>query len=286
MEIFQKTEIPEEHKKFRFSKKVTWYTWSKEMSNFLCTWSNEVKKSNKVRRIYMKNGKYSHDTYSLKIQLIKNKELVNQLQNIADLFYIFKHRTKPMFFTNMINKDITFNGLHCFFAALREILIKKMNDKWSAIYSPVKTQQKNNEKEFPLHYDMFIPKILFMIYNDTPQGKQGSTTFLSTKELKKILAKTKSFPLEKRKIVINMISNTDKQNDQYYAFWDLIHDETSEWYKELHSKMNAKRQIVKFKTGEGFLVHDRLWMHGRTKTKENVNIKRLIRLVFNTEKIN
>ena len=48
--------------------------------------------------------------------------------------------------------------------------------------------------------------------------------------------------------------------------------------------MESKKQFVKFKKGEGFLVHDRLWLHGRTKTRKNVNIKRLMRLIFNTQK--
>ncbi len=153
------------------------------------------------------------------------------------------------------------------------------------IYSPVKTQQKNNEREFPLHYDMFIPKILFMIYNNVPQGKQGASTFLSTKELKKILSKTKSYPSKKRKLFVDMIRKTERRRDQYYDFWDLIHDERNEWYEELHDKMESKKQFVKFKAGEGFLVHDRLWMHGRTKTRKNPNVKRLILFVFNTERI-
>ena len=172
-----------------------------------------------------------------------------------------------------------------FFASLREILIKKLNDRWGVIYSPVKTQQKHNEEEFPLHYDMFIPKILFMIYNNVPQGKQGASTFLSTKELRKILLKTKSFPAKKRKLFADMIRKTERQRDQYYDFWDLIHDETNDWHDELYYKIESKKQLVKFKAGEGFLVHDRLWMHGRTKTRKNVNIKRLIRFVFNTQKI-
>jgi len=285
MKIFQTTNIPDHHKEFKLSKKVNWYTWSKEMNDFLSIWSKEVRKINQIRRIYMSNQKYIHDTYALKTSKIENKELRKQLYDIADSFYIFKHNSQPIFFTNMINEDITFNGLHCFFAALREILIRKMNDRWSVIYSPVYTRQKNNEGEFPLHYDMFIPKILFMIYNNVPQGKQGVSTFLSTKELEKILSKTKSFPSKKRKLVTEILRKTERQRDQYGAFWDLIHDENNEWYEELHDKMESKKQFVKFKKGEGFLVHDRLWLHGRTKTRKNPNVKRLIRFVFNTQKI-
>ncbi len=285
MKIFQTTNIPDSHKEFKLSKKVNWYTWSQEMNNFLSIWSKEVRKTNQIRRIYMSNQKYIHNTYTLKISKIENKELRKQLYDIADSFYNFKHNSQPIFFKNMINKNITFNGLHCFFAALREILIRKMNDRWSVIYSPVFTQQKNNEREFPLHYDMFIPKILFMIYNNVPQGRQGASTFLSTKELKKILSKTKLFPSKKRKLVMDMLRKTERKGDQYGAFMDLIHDKNNEWYKELHDKMESKKQIVKFKAGEGFLVHDRLWMHGRTKTRKNVNIKRLMRFVFNTQKI-
>ena len=124
-----------------------------------------------------------------------------------------------------------------------------------------------------------------MIYNNVPQGKQGASTFLSTKELKKILSKTKSYPSKKRKLFVDMIRKTERRRDQYYDFWDLIHDERNEWYEELHDKMESKKQFVKFKAGEGFLVHDRLWMHGRTKTRKNPNVKRLILFVFNTERI-
>ncbi len=284
MKIFQTTKIPDRHEEFKLSKKVKWYTWSQEMNDFLSIWSIEVRKANRVRRIYLYNQEYSHDTYTLKTSKIEHTELRKQLYDVADSFYSLKHSSQPIFFTNMMNEDITFNGLYCFFAALREILIRKMNDRWSVICSPVYTRQKNNEGEFPLHYDMFIPKILFMIYNNVPRGKQGSSTFLSTKELKKILSKTKSYPSKKRKLFVDMIHKTERRRDQYYDFWDLIHDERNEWYEELHDKMESKKQIVKFQIGEGFIIHDRFWLHGRTKTRKNPNIKRLIRFIFDTEK--
>jgi len=232
----------------------------------------------------MNNQNYSQDSYTLKPKWIKNKELRKKIYEIADSFYLLKHTSQPIFFTNMINNDITFNGLHSFFASLREILIRKTKDPWNAIYQPIYTRQKNNEESFPLHYDMFIPKILFMIYNDVPQGKGGTSTFLSTKELKNILLKTKSFPQKNRKLFTKILLKTERHNDQYDVFWNLIHNENNIWYEEIHERIESKQQFVKFKKGEGFMVHDRLWLHGRTKTRTKIGTKRVIRLVFNTQR--
>ena len=114
MKIFQTTEMPDSHKEFKLSKKVKWYTWSQEMNDFLSVWSQEIKKANRVRRIYLYNQEYSHDTYTLKISKIKHTELRKQLYDIADSFYSLKHSSQPIFFTNMMNGNITFNGLHSF----------------------------------------------------------------------------------------------------------------------------------------------------------------------------
>ncbi|WP_268543663.1 hypothetical protein [Candidatus Nitrosotenuis cloacae] len=280
--LFKSVPVPMRQREYRVGRTSKWYTWSPELRVFLSEWCKKVRKTRYVKRVYLSNRKYYHDTYSLKPKFINNTKLRKQLDSIADSFYKLKYSKNSIFFTNMIDGSITENGLHCFFACLREILIKKFNDRFSAMYSPIYTRE-TYEKDFPLHSDIFIPKILLMLFVQVPKGRTGGTFLLSVEDLKKIFSKIKLLPKEKRKLVLRILKETNRNNDRYDEFFYILHDEDNPWNKELQKLMNRKREYIKLESGQGYLIHDRLWLHGRKRSKSKITIKRLQRFVFNTK---
>jgi hypothetical protein len=79
------------------------------------------------------------------------------------------------------------------------------------------------------------------------------------------------------------ILKDEKGKDRYEEFYSLLYDEDQRWSAELQKVLFKESICQKFNKGQGYMINDRVWMHGRGATKGLVNGKRLHRLVFNNK---
>lgn len=78
---------------------------------------------------------------------------------------------------------------------------------------------------------------------------------------------------------------TADREDHYTEFFNLLHSREHEWVKELENKLHVMQMQIKLEKGESYLIHDRMWLHGRETASMPVTEKRLHRLIFNTRDI-
>ena len=80
-------------------------------------------------------------------------------------------------------------------------------------------------------------------------------------------------------------STLDAAEDRFNDFFYSLYARDAPWSEELSSALAAHQIMVKFQRGEGFLLNDRQWLHGRTTTSGAVHEDRLHRLVFNSTEV-
>lgn len=280
MEIFQQIDPPPKQQRLKISKEATWYTWSRESRLLFKPFRAEVGQLKRPTILHLLGGKEYDDTYTFNLKSIgnKNKGLGRDLMCFARSFYDLKISDRLMLFTDMISPDLDGRSLGFFFAFLRAALVSLSRDPLSALCQSLSTRKKGNE--FLLHSDLYIPVILFNVFDDVKNDSSGASLFLSVSSLIELLPQVRSLPIETRKkIVANLTGVHDK--DRYEENYYLLHGYEHEWTEELERRMRQRQLKIKLYSGQGYLIHDRKWLHGREALNGKLSSKRLHRLIFN-----
>ena len=103
----------------------------------------------------------------------------------------------------------------------------------------------------------------------------------SVLKLVEILEQVRNISEIDKNRIINCLSENNL-HDRYEEFFNLLHGREHKWVEELEQGMKYRQQSIKLHSGQGYLIHDRRWLHGRDHPSRAITEKRLHRLVFNT----
>jgi len=67
--------------------------------------------------------------------------------------------------------------------------------------------------------------------------------------------------------------------DGFDTLYHLLHG-PHEWVPDLEREIEQRQLRIKLRSGQGYLLHDGSWLHGREAPKDGVTADRLHRLVF------
>jgi len=182
------------------------------------------------------------------------------------------------FFAGLLDGQINGQTLHYLFAIMRDAIAEQAKSPWAALYAPLATVGED-AGDFPLHCDMYVPEMLWNVFEDVPRDGSGAAIFLQTKELLRILDKMKSFP----RPLLNSVRycfTTPLENDRYKWLYDKLHGQKHAWTAALGRRLSKRQIRISMRKGDGYLVHDRRWLHGREEPTIAVSKKRVHRLVF------
>jgi hypothetical protein len=259
---------------------IHWYTWSdafKEMfrdARHLEAFRNLTPAIEHIKGF----DEYNY-TYTISAAQIANLANLKTWQQCARDLYNFHHDTGLVFLTDLISKDMTAEEFHKVFTLFRSLIVHDCNDEMESLYTPL---TPSNKGFFPLHCDLYIPKKLMNVYEAVPSDKSGASLFLRMDTLiDTILPRTTRMPAAIRRKISSLI-NLEDRSDKYDMFYNLLNDTDNPWYRELLRRTTHHRFQIKFQKGQGYLLYDRRWLHGRTKPNGGLTIKRVHRLVFNS----
>ncbi len=278
MILFQETAPRPELQKISSSRNLVWLTWSDTFRKSHADFDKQLSKISEVEFIYL--SKYKDYNYSFSVALSKlDKSFLHDFRNYAYSLFHFDPADSIVFFTNLIDRKINAKLFHFLFALFRSTLTEITNDKMGALYSPLTSGKQ--ESEFPLHCDLYIPKILFNVYEHVPLDASGSSAFLELSELfDVVIPKLKKVPAGTVQRMKRLIYD-DIRKDNYDELFELLYDEKYDWSEKIHQVMDKHKFSIKLHKGEGYMLNDRIWMHGRNKTSGGISPKRLHRLIFN-----
>lgn len=281
MSIFQQTEPPRKQARLVINRYASWYTWSVEFRAVCKRLSAELDTLKKPKAVRILGGKEYDNTFSIDISSIADKALARRLSFFARSLYELQVSDRLMLFDNMLGEELTGRGLHFIFAYFREAIVELTANPMSALSQPLYREFKE-PKDFPLHSDLYIPKILFNLFEDVPDDSSGASLFLPVPLFLKILSGLKSIDEVSRQRIVRIITG-EQSKDCYEEFYYLLHGDDKEWKRELEKQMTLRQMRIKLYSGQGYLINDRLWLHGREGPSKGVSRNRLHRLIFDNK---
>ena len=182
------------------------------------------------------------------------------------------------FLSGLFDDDFGPRGLHTFFAGLRAVLVELSGDPGDALYSPLGVTGPR-AGSFRLHADLYGPEVLLNVFDKVPGDGSGESVFLSVPEFASILSETPTMTADARRdILLHFAEETG--TDRYNRFFDLVYGRDRPWGADLERRMRERQLPIRLDSGQGYLIHDRRWLHGREAPTGGVAAHRLHRLVF------
>jgi len=281
MKLFQQSSPPPEQSRLPINEVASWFTWSEEFRAVYRAWTKHLRKFDKPQLIHLMGGGVPYDyTFSFGESSPTDEGLAEDLNFFIQDLYDSKLPTELMLFTGLIDDDLDGEDLHYLFTYFRDAIARLAMHPMCALYAPL----GNTEGDFPLHADLYIPRILFNVFEDVPDDLSGASVFLSVATLKELLPQVKSLPDNVRINIMRYLTE-QYERDLYSEFFNILYGAGCAWVEELEKNMNFRKLRIKLYSGQGYLINDRLWLHGRETLNGSFSKKRLHRLIFNTRSI-
>lgn len=204
---------------------------------------------------------------------------VQDLMPFAKSLLYFETSDKLFLLDDMINKTIDKRVLLYVLALLREGICKIQDNRRAALVSPVTTCKK--DQGFSLHSDLFLCQKLLLIFDDVPDDGTGVSLFVSRKELLQC-CKIAGVPSVVSSRLRNLMSDPISK-DSFNEFFSLLHDGQHQWNLRLANELRNTQRAILLKHGQGYLIGDRMWLHGRTASSAPIKSNRFRRLVFDID---
>lgn len=257
---------------------VAWYTWSDDFRRAARELVADCDVAGTPPLIRINGlGKYNR-TYSLPVTLISKPALRSRFTAFVSSLYVQRLAGKLMFFDRLMD-GLTGAQLRVLIAIMRSVLADLAGNERAAMYAPL-SQTGRSEKDFPLHADLYVPQFLFNVFDEVPLDDSGASVFLSFESLKLILADLRTMPTRYAREIVNQFEK-ETGKDRFTRTFSLLHGMKHPWVEDLNAGMRARQFRLKMKTGQGYLLHDRSWLHGRDLPRGGVSVNRVHRLVFN-----
>jgi hypothetical protein len=180
-----------------------------------------------------------------------------------------------MLFDGLLGPPFDSGLLYSVLVSLRACLVAIYQDPAVALCTPVKAEQR--DRGFPLHADLFTKKRLFIVFDDVEAEGGGESLFLNTESMFAILA-TDVVP-GAAKTRIRRLLKGQLAIDSFDELYDLLHGSHA-WVPHLEKSLQTSQHVLFLKRGQGYLLDDRRWLHGRNASRIPVRAARFRRFVF------
>jgi hypothetical protein len=275
--IFREIAPPAAYANSPINKFATWHTWSVTFCAFLAQTAAELNRLSAPPLCRIKRLKTYDQTFSWPLDRWVDADLRRRFISFARSLNAVRPGRKIMLFDGMMGPQLDSKRLHALFALLRGALIELAGDERAAMYSALGEVGKA-AGDFPLHADLYISTMLFNIFDDVAPDDSGASIFLPVSALRKVVSRVSSLPPRQGKRIMGMFEDGPPK-DRFDTLYDLLHG-PHPWVKTLEAAMEERQVRIKLQSGQGYLLHDRLWLHGRDKPRDGVARNRLRRLVF------
>ncbi len=273
---FVNSKTPPHHRSNSLAQDAIWLTWSPAFKKFIRELKTSGSINRRIKMVEVPECKPYGKTYTTNLHKLHSHEQSALLHFAEDLLR-YEPKKKASCFHGMMEPLLNRRELRSLFTLLREAFIHILGRPSQALYSPVTPERR--DPGFNLHADLFLTNRLWLVFDDVPNDGTGSTLLVSKKDLLAIVKKHKKIP---DKIIADLsdIMSRTLTRDAYNYCWSIVHGPSRPWHKSLNEQLQEAAYNMAFKTGEGYLIDDRQWLHGRTAVSISVTASRFHRLTF------
>ncbi len=258
-----------------------WFTWSTRAREALYLLSDEIPSLPKPTLEYFGPAEYGY-SIGCEVRDSISAQLRQHIDSIAMAFHRIRTETGLLLFDNLMDQCIDGNTIRSLFALVRSTLVAKTGDSMVAIYAPLGAVGGTAQGDFPLHADLYPPAYLLNVFDHVPSDGSGASLLLPMEALLRMVDTLPSIPIKVNQRLRELVARPSEV-DHYEEFYDLLHGEHP-WTAALEGAMADQALRVALSRGQGYLVHDRHWLHGRERPRGRVRKDRLHRLIFDTER--
>ena len=256
-----------------------WFTWSNEARETLLDLAQALPSLPKPEVKYFEESEYGYSV-AIAARHFLSPNLRRRLDHLAAAFLDIRSFSEIVFLDKMLDKQVSGNCIASFFAWVRSTLTESTGERDAAIFAPLGAVGGTTQGNFPLHADLYAPMFLLNLFDHVPPDGSGASLFLCVAEFFTWIDNLPAVPVEvRRRIRSLLVEPTDE--DHYEELYDLLHGEHP-WTTELESWMAERASRVSLRRGQGYLIHDRCWLHGREAPSRRVRKNRLHRLIFDS----
>jgi len=286
MQLLRQT-APASNSSAGFSHPWEWYTWSEEFLGVVSAWAECADALEDPEMIHVSGGVEYDYTFSLPLESLPHEYPRHSLVEVAHSARNLKLPRNIVLLTDLFSDKLDGVRFHRLLSCIRSAIVDVAGgDQWAALHAPPKPVGPTIG-EFPLHADLYVPWMLLNVFDDVPDDESGASLFLSIDELREAIELVADIiPIDTRAGIercLRRIRATDGFQELYSSLYGQgsgLVRQPNDWTAALRSEMTARCSSVKFERGQGYLLDDRSWLHGRTAPTHGVPPNRIHRLVF------
>ena len=274
MQLFKRTPTPRHHRGYPLQDYAQWWSWSGEAATALRRCSRHLPRVRPRLTSVPSCFPYAQ-TYDVSLRGV-SKELRVELSAIGEAITKVRLGSRMYLLRDLFCTEFTPVDFHRLLAFVRAALVELKGDPGYCLHSPLQPGPANFS-EFKLHADLFLAKRLFLVFDDVSRDDSGASIFLPRQRLFLLLRQLKSMPHGVRVEIENMF-RVPIERDSFDQLFSLLHSD-SPWQAELAVLLKLNQREIYLHRGEGYLLHDRHWLHGRTMSQSKIGRRRFYRLV-------
>lgn len=277
--LFAPIPTPPRHRNGSASHDVRWYTWAPSVKLLLESNLKDLLSLPKPRTTFVRGCAPYGATYTFR-RTDLNRALLVFARDSAERLLQTRVDRRIRFFTGLLDAPMSSDLFHKYIALLRTGIVMLTGDPRTALHAPVKAER--HDDGFPLHADLFLTDRLWLTFDDVPRGSSGQSLFLARPLFDRIVKTAEFLPREVKKRILSLLDH-ETHRDAFDEFFALLYSPKNGWSASLIERMYAHCWRLKFRRGEGYLLHDGHWLHGRTAVRGRVSPARFRRLIYGTE---
>jgi hypothetical protein len=210
------------------------------------------------------------------------EDLEAEMRALADAFFEWEPPASAVILTGLLD-ELPDGGCARLVGFLHDEIVRRTGDPNAAIAAPV-GMAGAADGGFAPHADMWVPALLFNVFEAVEPGGHGATLLLPMDEVFAIAADA-GVSEEQIARMHEAIAGAG-QEDYYLQFNGALYEDEHPWKDEVERRLIEASLIVALKRGQGYLANDREWLHGRTPLPRDFDREnRLFRLAYDNARL-
>ena len=258
---------------------VRWASWSPSTRARLQQLQRLLPEMRKPRLLQLREVSDYPLTYALEVEEVPDPNLRQWVVDSVGWLRALRVPRKLLLVHAMIDSTITGRTVHSFFSLLRSALVERTGRSDSALCPQSAACPAGSF--FPLHCDFWRAELLMNIFDQVQIGVGGHPMFVSMSDVSEMMARDSSVPREVLMRFDRLVQGPHQDGD-YGRLYGLLHSSRSEWARDLRRNFHRATTSLALGRGEGYLLHDRSWLHGHGISTVPSTPDRIHRLVFDS----
>ena len=254
-----------------------WLTWAKPIRQLLSEFAEQTAGWPEPRHIRLLGGVEFDPTFSMPAELRLRLSCIVKINRVAENLLTVKPGNGVFLFRELTDDDFDSSALSKLWAVLRDTIAERCGNPMAALYAPL-SYVGRNARDFPLHADLYVPEYLWNVFDRVSRDGTGATKLLPIVEF---FALAKSVKLPTALLAeLNACFDENQGGERFRRFYDMLHVNADPLGQELARASDEAAVRLPLRQGEGYLIHDRAWLHGREAATGGITKRRVHRLVF------